>query len=133
MSTPTQSEALAAAMAAQSALTDAANALFIANATNVINDLISQGKYEVFLNHVKHVSFKDISTYFRGLGYTTGVPTCPSWEFGYFYGQYWTGWEWGWWRDRQICGCGTPCKILISWQGPASGNCGPVPWPGNCF
>jgi len=132
MSTPTQAESNAASMAAQTALTDAANLVFINAATAVIADAASQGKFEVFLSHVKHVSFKDINTYFKALGYKVGVPRCPSWEFGYFYPDAWPFWRGPFFTDRQICGCGKECKILISWHNPPSGFCGPVPWPGNC-
>jgi hypothetical protein len=111
MSTPTQAETKAAAIAAQEALTAAANALFIADADAIIADLASQGKFQVYLNHVKNVSFKDIGIYYQGLGYTVAVPRCSYWQEGYSYGEYWIAY----YNQRQICGCSQPCKLLITW------------------
>jgi hypothetical protein len=132
MSTPTQPESYALSKNSQTALTNAANANFITYVNSVMADASSQGKYEVYVSHFKHVSFKDIATYFRALGYTVGVPRCPYWGRGFF-GQYWFGYySWGWWgwcRDRQICNCDNPCKIFISWAEWQSGQYGPCPWP----
>jgi hypothetical protein len=129
MSTPTQPEINAAALAAQEAATAAANQTFIADASVIITNAAAQGQYHVFLSHIKNVSFHDIHLYYRALGYTVGINTCPSWEFGYFYGQYWIGWP-AYFGHRKICNCGRPCKIVISWGSVNGNNFGPCAWPG---
>lgn len=112
--TPTQSESLAAAMAAMTALTNAADSVFITQATNVIADLVSQGRYQAWFNHSKYVSFQNIATYFRNLGYIVGYPICSNWENGYYGYPYFLIMS-GYFAGRNICCCGK-CRIYISWQ-----------------
>lgn len=116
MSTPTEATVHAAAIAAQEARENAANALFIAEADAAIADAVSMGKFKIYLSSVKHMSFKDIQDYYQALGYEIGMPNC-SWgncQPAQLFGQFWLAY----WERRQICQCHRPCRVVIMWKFP---------------
>lgn len=110
----TESAANSAAIAAQEAIEDAANAVFIANADAAIADAISMGKFRVYINSVKHMSFKDIFDYYTNLGYQIGMPTCTVGnQPAQLFGQFWIAfWENG---GFLTCKCHAPCQVVILW------------------
>lgn len=118
MSTPNKATVNAAALAAQLALKNAANAAFIADADIVIAEVEAQGKFKVKLPVLKPASMKDIATYYQALGYGAFYDQCSEWNepmwpgpwsypFGYFssFYPYW-----------HICNCKQQCYITISWR-----------------
>ena len=116
MSTPTESASNLAAKAAQTALEMAANNEFIAQATLVIADAVSQGQYIAYLYSIPGMNFQTIFTYFQGLGYVIGNPESqvgqlgPAALFGSFWQDFWAN------IAPQIPL--TPTKLFISWSKP---------------
>lgn len=117
MSTPPAFQTTAASTAAQVALVDAANALFIKNADLAIADKKSQGLYLVRLSLYEHVNLQYIVTYYQNFGYVVGAPlpstigNQPSDLFGSFWQDYWQNTTFFF----AIYGFGQPTEIFISW------------------
>lgn len=115
MSTPTQATSLAAATAAETALETAANNEFIAQATLCIADAVSQGKQIEYLYSIPGINFQAIFTYFNGLGYVIGNPSClntqlgPAALFGIFWNDYW-------FHTFPQRPSQEPIKLFISWS-----------------
>jgi hypothetical protein len=95
MSTPTQAASLAAAIAAETALQEAANNEFIMQATLCIADAVSQGKQIEYLYSIPGMNFQTVFLYFQNLGYIIGNPSSmntqlgPAELFGFFWNAYW--------------------------------------------
>jgi hypothetical protein len=128
MSTPTESESNLAAQAAQMALETAANNEFIAQATLVIADAVSQGQYIAYMYSIPGMNFQTIFLYFQALGYVIGNPAAilaplsnindpyninfpgPAALFGSFWFDYW--------NNVSPTLPNYPIRLFISWSQP---------------
>lgn len=118
MSTPTQATVYADALAAHTALKDAANAAFVADADNIIAAVAAQGKYSVSLPVLKPASFSDIAQYYMNLGYGVQFDQCSGWQAPWA-GQFPTQYPYGdfssFYSFFYVCSCKLQCKMTISW------------------
>ena len=114
MATPPYSQTHADAIAAQDALTAAANARFIAAVDIAIDQAVAQGKFRYAPLLDKDVSCKDIADHYNTLGYKVGPANCPFWDTqaAVLFGESWEAY----WANRWICLCRKPCRIRISWR-----------------
>lgn len=113
MTTPTKDTSNAEAQADKEALVAAANTKFINEATTVMAEAVSMGKFSVTLNTFEYVSLSDITTYFQNLGYGVDILRFrslyeqPVELFGYWWDDYWA--------HRLICRGPFPHRVEISW------------------
>lgn len=80
---PTASEALTQTLANIAVFTAAANTLFIANATVLINNAIALGFYGIAPFITKWLDQDTIVSYFEALGYTVIIPVIPGFNFAF--------------------------------------------------
>ena len=117
MSTPTKDTIHAAALAAHTAIKDAANLAFITAADIVIAEQEAQGHFRVELPCKRPASMLDISTHYRDLGYFVKFEECSGWNFinGAWPGV-WTYPYTSWHHHHLVCNCKNGCKLMISWK-----------------
>ncbi|CAK0741487.1 hypothetical protein CCP1ISM_130009 [Azospirillaceae bacterium] len=114
MPTPSESASNLAAKAAQTALETAANDEFIAQATLVIADAVSQGQFIAYMYSIPGMNFQTIFLYFQELGYVIGNPESqtgqlgPAALFGIFWQNYWNNVS----PQMPL----TPTKLFIAWS-----------------
>ena len=115
---PNASTATTNSNATITAETAAAQAVFVANATVLINDAIQNGLFRVEPFMINLVTSDYITTYFQALGYTVVFPIFPPGPFDFCFvpagfpeviPSGWTNWG---------CACGSNCtpRIRISWS-----------------
>lgn len=115
MTTPNKDTVNGAALAAQTALKDAANLAFIAAADIIIAEMQNQGKFKVSLPVIKPASFSDISTYYMNLGYGVFYGQCSSWGEAEWAGV-WSYPYSSFYPSFHICNCKMQCNMTISWK-----------------
>lgn len=114
---PTASTANTDSNATLTANIATANAAFIATATVLINNAITNGLFQVEPYVIPYLDIATITTYFQGFGYTVTFPIVQPGPFQWcgipagFPGVVppnWVGWNCG------CGGCGTP-RVQITW------------------
>jgi hypothetical protein len=120
MSTPDKNTVNTEANAAKTAITDAANAAFIAAADIVIAEMVAQGKFKVTLPVVKPASMTAVTAYYRGLQYGVSMDNCDSWGRADWPGLYSFPYGSPFYPYNYICNCQAQCSITIYWS---ASNC----------
>jgi hypothetical protein len=123
---PDATTANADSNATLAAHTATANAAFIAYATVLINNAVSNGIFRVEPYIAPFMNITTITTYFQGLGYTVLFPIVPPAPFNDLFGGLAAGFPEvvppGWYPWGFPCNCGGNCggncgapRISISW------------------
>lgn len=114
MSLPDKNTANAETLADLAVLQDAANAKFILLVTDLINDAISKGSYQVSVNSFEYCDLDYLTKYFANLGYAVAFPDSLSFngQPAQLFGQAW----FDYWRIVGAPpGIKNPARIIISW------------------
>jgi len=121
MSTPTRSKAEIDATAVQTALTDAANARFIAAADIQIQDAIAAGQFFVNCETGDDIDPRTVFQYYADLGYGVEFPDYPTnlaLQPAELFGPYWQNfWSNGGFIPQRLK---KPYRLIISWKTPPS-------------
>jgi hypothetical protein len=118
MSTPTQATVNAEALASKIALKDAANAAWILAADAIVQEMQARGLFSVELPVPAPASMKDLSDYYRALGYGWYYGRCDSWgDFGEWPGV----WSYPYTSESYlslmyVCRCKQVCTAILSWK-----------------
>lgn len=114
MSLPNKDAANASTLADLTALQAAANALFISEATDLINDAILRGVYQVSVTTFENCDIASIAFSFASLGYFVSFPDHINFndQPAQLFGQAW----FEYWRTNGLPPhLKNPARMIISW------------------